>query len=519
MAVELVSSSPATTEAPSTTLPQDKGKNFSSQKKGIKGLEKQRLRAAGKSFESPEELSAHILSLILAGPKTPGEILDKIGGSAERVRLYCKELEREGKIEKDGAHWKKKNATGEEIKARRLDMLTEDDFFALEIMQPFVKNARRPDLISENPESDLKHFRNMCIGKTVKSFKCHPDDWIFPDTIHAFRDAYYAERKTNRISGGTRQALRYFVELCMKHKLSESESAMLGIDGSKDNAGAYADCMMSDQEFETLIRFFQKQGDALNANVIAYFYAEAEKLKGAEEKDTKALRKKYIRWARYIEKHPTTSREAAADVAFGVETFFRPETKFDANPRNFKVIKSVLVRAKTDWDQDWTIDEGRVRDLQMFKAMNPHVADKITIERLDIETIEGRGFETKTGVEYPKEIRNPLAVSVVKEWLAERQAEHREEMFGNKGESFKVYQKRMVPILQFGYKMIGLTHEYFFMRPLYALRHCGAHLWLRRTNYNYNAVASMGWEDINTLRQFYGKYDHRERKKTYVRAW
>lgn len=514
MAVVEVPPTTAATLAPSTSI---------TAKKGIKGLEKQRLRAAGKSFDKPEELKAFILNLIVAGPKTPGQILEKIGGSAERVRLYCKDLERDGKIEKKGAYWKKKNATSEEVKARRLDSLTEEEFFQLEIMQPFVKNARRTDLISDKPDGELKHFRNICIGKTVKSFKCHPDDWVFPDTVEAFRDAYFAERQADqdekRLPGHTRQALRYFVELCLKHKLSESESKMLGIDGAKDGAGDYADCMMSDEEFETLIRFFQKQGDALNDNAIAYYLAEAEKLKGAQDKETKDLRKKFIRWAKQLTRTPTTAEETAADVAFGTETFFRPETKFNANPRNFKVIKSVLVRAKTEWDQDWTIDEGRVRDLQMFKAMNPHVADKITIDRLEIETIEGKGYETKTGVEYPKEIRNPLAVAVSKAWIAKRQNEHREEMFGNKGESFKDYQKRMVPILQYGYKMIGLTHEYFFLRPLYALRHCGAHLWLRRTNYNYNAVASMGWEDINTLRQFYGKYDHRERKKTYVKAW
>jgi hypothetical protein len=40
-----------------------------------------------------------------------------------------------------------------------------------------------------------------------------------------------------------------------------------------------------------------------------------------------------------------------------------------------------------------------------------------------------------------------------------------------------------------------------------------------RTGYNYDAVASMGWEEINTLRMFYGKYDPMQRKQAYKIAY
>jgi integrase len=82
-----------------------------------------------------------------------------------------------------------------------------------------------------------------------------------------------------------------------------------------------------------------------------------------------------------------------------------------------------------------------------------------------------------------------------------------------------MFAARINLALKEGYRGIGLTHPYFYKRPSYALRHCGAHLWLMRTGYNYDAVASMGWEDINTLRLYYGKYDHTKRKQAYRMAY
>ena len=42
-------------------------------------------------------------------------------------------------------------------------------------------------------------------------------------------------------------------------------------------------------------------------------------------------------------------------------------------------------------------------------------------------------------------------------------------------------------------------------RPIYTLRHSAASLWLRRTSFNSNLVATMGWEDSKTLDKFYAK--------------
>ena len=47
---------------------------------------------------------------------------------------------------------------------------------------------------------------------------------------------------------------------------------------------------------------------------------------------------------------------------------------------------------------------------------------------------------------------------------------------------------------------------YFMQHATHALRHCGAHLWLRRTDYRYEIVADIGgWNTIDEVRKSYGE--------------
>ncbi len=50
------------------------------------------------------------------------------------------------------------------------------------------------------------------------------------------------------------------------------------------------------------------------------------------------------------------------------------------------------------------------------------------------------------------------------------------------------------------------TDEWFYSnRPLYALRHSSAVMWMRRTGFNATLVATMGWEDPDTLTNYYAR--------------
>lgn len=56
------------------------------------------------------------------------------------------------------------------------------------------------------------------------------------------------------------------------------------------------------------------------------------------------------------------------------------------------------------------------------------------------------------------------------------------------------------------YKHLGKTDPYFFKHAAHALRHIGAHFWLRKTNYNYAVVAKIGgWHTIDELIKSYGE--------------
>lgn len=252
------------------------------------------------------------------------------------------------------------------------------------------------------------------------------------------------------------------------------EGLQLGIDGSIDEAGKYADCKFSGSQFEDLIRYFLEENNL----------------------------------------------ELAAYVSFATETFGRPERVFQTAIQDFSLTKEKIERTKATWDADWIYDSRLVADRRMQLELYPALREKIVIETVELEIIEGKLYESKTNVTWPKEIRNPLAVSTVKKWFANRMgSSNGKRIFGNGGESFYQFGKRINVALKEGYRAIGLIHPYFYKQPSYALRHCGAHLWLTRTGYNYDAVASMGWEEINTLKLFYGKYDPTHRKQSYKIAY
>lgn len=56
------------------------------------------------------------------------------------------------------------------------------------------------------------------------------------------------------------------------------------------------------------------------------------------------------------------------------------------------------------------------------------------------------------------------------------------------------------------YREIGPARmDYFMQKPFHALRHIGAHYWLRKCKYNHSIVAAIGgWHTIDELKQSYG---------------
>ncbi len=56
------------------------------------------------------------------------------------------------------------------------------------------------------------------------------------------------------------------------------------------------------------------------------------------------------------------------------------------------------------------------------------------------------------------------------------------------------------------YQAVGITEEYFYKKPVHALRHVGAHYWLERLDYNHGIVCRIGgWKSVQTLIDCYGQ--------------
>lgn len=443
-------------------------------KQDLKGISKKRLRIRGKRVKSTADIKQWIYEIIAAAPKTPKQLQIETGFSAMHVWRYTKQLLAENRIEKDGHFFKKKKGLSNlQVRLERVNELSKESFSQVAIIQPLIENMKRPDLISGDAQAIYTQFRSICLGKTIPTFKCHPEDWHAHETTIAFRDEYFKYKNTNRLPAHIRHTLRAFYQLCLKYPLTKMEGLQLGIDGSIDEAGRYADCKFSGNQFEELIKYFLHHDDI----------------------------------------------ELAAYVSFATETFGRPERVFQAKASDFVLTKERITRTKATWDEDWIYDNRLVNDRRMQLELYPALRERVAIETVELEIFEGKLYESKTDVTWPKEIRNPLAVSAVKKWLAIRTGSSEKRIFGNEGENFYQFNKRINAALREGYRAIGLVHPYFFKRSSYALRHCGAHLWLVRTGYNYDAVASMGWEEINTLRMFYGKYDPTHRKQAYKTAY
>lgn len=193
----------------------------------------------------------------------------------------------------------------------------------------------------------------------------------------------------------------------------------------------------------------------------------------------------------------------AAYVYFAIETFGRPNRVFEAEIADFQFVPRTTERAYIAGFNEPIKDKAT---LQMLKAIGLALPEgKIKIETETHDVIAGKLYESKTNRTWKKFVYNKKAVAVLKQWLATRKG--KKKWFGNDNEEFPQFAKRINAMLKEGYEAIGATNKYFYERPSYALRHCGAHLWLRRTGYNYGAVAKMGWEDISTLRTWYGDFD------------
>lgn len=445
MAAVEIATKPATMPAPNV---KPQGRPKKSTNDGVKRIKRSRLRIAGKKVESKTEISNWILELIETKPRTPKELQDVTGYSNVTIWEYCKALAKEGKIEKDGQTWKKAGVTAQAIQAHAIEAMSKEEFYKLPVMANFLKAVQR----KPGRRSHMVYFESLCTGKVLPDFKINPEAWQHPQTLDSIRTESIKKFGSTRIPSQIRRAVRAFYQFGRKQALDKAVAEEYGFDGKKDKIGAYNYVKLQDEEIEKALDILTHvpEGATMEQKIAA------------------------------IADLPLDDLEFAA-VFSGIEYFPRPERWLCAE----------VARFTSRYDK-----HGK-------------------------EILHTRIHEAKTNKTWPKYARNPRIIAILKRWVAIRKKGGFRHLFYDGNEDTKESQlgrilhsynhfKHVYKRLKALYSALGKTpeqDEYFFKKPMYALRHCGAHLWLRRTKYNYGAVAAMGWEDIATLRTWYGDMD------------
>ena len=133
------------------------------------------------------------------------------------------------------------------------------------------------------------------------------------------------------------------------------------------------------------------------------------------------------------------------------------------------------------------------------------IRDRYIVEVFEPKVKENTEYIGFTGKWWRKYISKTL-YKKIQEYI--KKHPNRELVFVRKARKSHVYYwlNGFRSYLKKAYEKIGIREEYFFKRPIHALRHTGAHRLLKLTNYNYSLVAEIGgWTDEKTLKDCYGK--------------
>jgi len=118
-------------------------------------------------------------------------------------------------------------------------------------------------------------------------------------------------------------------------------------------------------------------------------------------------------------------------------------------------------------------------------------------------------YESKTKKTWTKYlmVKKYQHAKETKEELETYIAQHpqRKRLFIENDMGSQIFARKIATKLEEAYQHLGKTDKYFYMKPIHTLRHIVAHLWLRRTKYDYGLVSIIGgWDDVQTLIKCYG---------------
>ena len=133
----------------------------------------------------------------------------------------------------------------------------------------------------------------------------------------------------------------------------------------------------------------------------------------------------------------------------------------------------------------------KVNDFELF-------ADHATVRVHESKT-EGHGIS-----DWDKGVYTPKTFADIKARVAATKAAGRELLFVEENRTKSEHE--LTARLKLLYREIGVTEPYAYNHPFHFLRHCCAHYWLEKTNYDYTVVKGQtGHKTTEILEDVYGK--------------
>lgn len=425
-----------------------------------------RLRFNGKKLHYVEDYYPIIIKLLNNKPMGATDLGYFLGKCRETVHRYLRHMLKKDMIEKipgTGKYQKK----GQGFTARYLALLisTKHEFNQCYTIQKWLRHVRK----TKSGLNDVNSFRRLCMGKWTSDFKINPDTWIHPETTETCIDILLSHFGRTELSQGHRAIIRHFLKFGLGLNISTEEAKSLGIGGHKDFVGKHASISFQNGQYDKAKSYLQEN---------------------YSQKDF---------------------------ILFGVKfwTFCRPSIVYtiktnqllfyDRELEYIQINGQCLVRA-------YFLNGKRV-------SVNPEL-DSISNDMYPITRKTQRIchipdlFEYKTKTSYPKFIFDEEIVSKLELYVNHRHKNNFEYLFWDDNVKFTFENYTDIvehhvalfnEILKDVFYNIGCVGELFEHRANYALRHVGVQHWLEITKYNFDLVAEMGWEDMNTLRQWYGR--------------
>jgi len=403
-----------------------------------------------------DKVNKKMLDFIKTCPRTPTEISNHLHLSREHTyRAFIKPLVELGKIAKvEGTD--RYGIKGYSLDLRNVQRILAQDtkFDDCQTIQNWRANNN-----ALHRETKISTLKRICLGKRkgLKDWKINPDSWIHPkDTVDFIA---FAKEKlgVDELPSGIVIALRAFIIYGLKYNLSEAEGNSLGISGDKAEP-ATAHLEMKSDTYESCLKQLEDE--------ISY----------------------YVKFG------------------FSFHTFVRPAIRYTIKIDDLKFYDRTIKYAKID---DEIVTEPKI--LQLLKNEGIEIHSKT--QRACTVMV----FEYKTLKNYSKVIYDERIVLALEKFVDNRRTRGFKYLFWDNNNT--VFNKKNYRVITLG--EVEKDNEFFVelffkngykngdfgktARGNYAIRHFGVQWWLQKTNYNYGLVSEMGWEDITTLRNWYGR--------------